>query len=120
MNVFDFLATQSGSQLLGICGAIVNIVAAILTGAALRNISQVRKMVGGIVKPGLLKRLFGRRKHEADAPVDAKPDAFQSLTLAEKVDMLKNNQELLWVRQGIDSADTTARLDRVDPPNRRH
>jgi hypothetical protein len=112
MNLFDFLATQSGSELLRIIGNVVSIVGAVLTGAALRNISQLKKMIGGVVKPTVLSRIFRRARHGSDAVADAQPDAFQSMTLAQKVDNLKDNQELLWLRSQVPP--------RVDPPNRRH
>jgi hypothetical protein len=120
LTFFDFLATASGQEVLRILEGAVNIVAAILTGAALRNISQVKKMIGGIVKPGLVRRLFRRARHSTPAEPDAKPDAFQSLTLVQKVDMLKDNIETVSLRQGVDSKDVHERLDRVDPPTRRH
>lgn len=118
MTLFDFLATQSGAELLRILEGFVNIVAAVLTGAALRNIFEVKKMIGGLTKPGRLKRLVRRVRHIPEPVV--KLDAFQSLTLPQKVDMLKDNIETVSLRQGVDSQDIRTRLDRVDPPTRRH
>jgi hypothetical protein len=124
MNVLiDFFGSQAGVELLRIADSVLNIVAAIISGVALRNISQVKKAVGGAIGRPLrqtLGDLLHRKKHATSAEPDLKLDAFQSLTLAQKVDMLKDNQEILWLRQGVESESVKGRLDRVDPPTRKH
>lgn len=121
MTFWDFLSTQSATETLRLLEGVVGVVAAILSGAALRNISQVRKVLGGPIRRTLrqvLRETFRRGPRHGEGSSASVLD--EPLTLEQKVDSLQRLTERLWVQQGLDARHIDERLDRVDPPTRRH
>lgn len=121
MTVFDFLATQNAGDLIRLLEGVVGVVGAVLSGAALRNIIGLRKMIGQPIRKtlrevlhGLLPRGRTRRAENAVSVMD------RPLTLEQKIDLLKTNQERHWIEEAIREQRITERLDRVDPPTRRN
>lgn len=121
MTVFEFLDSRSGGDLLRLLEGVVTIVAAVLSGSAARNAREAKNLIGGPIERtlGQVLRGFFRRgpAHERLRPVKVldKP-----LTVEQKIDALQVLTEKLWLRQGLETKTITERLDRVDPPTRRH
>lgn len=118
--VFDFLGSAAGVEILRIIDSIGTIVAAILSGAALKNASQVKRALGGVVERTAaewVRDLFRRKsgpKARASATLEEQP-----VTLTERIEGLKTTYERNWVMQGILNQEVRKRLDRVDPPRRK-
>lgn len=123
MTVLEFLGTPTGTELVRAAESVLAIAAAILSGTAARNARQARDMIGGVAGRTVRQWLHGwipsRRSH-VKSPTGRTPDALQSLTLDQKLEELKRNQELQWVANGLALQEIARHLSRIDPPNGRH
>lgn len=121
MTFWDFLATRNAGDIIRLIEGVVGIVAAVLSGAALRNVLGLKKMIGTPIERTLgqvIRGLFRRGpKHGRSTPATVldKP-----LTVEQQIEGLKELTERLWVQQGLAVKHIEQRLDRVDPPTRKH
>lgn len=99
-------------------GGIATIVAVVYSRLAARNSRAAQQAIGASAKPVPWWRI---RKRRRQVRLGQEPkDALASLTLEQKVDMLKDNLERQWIIDALKRQETEARLDRIDPPTRRH
>lgn len=119
MTFWEFLSTRNAGDIIRLIEGVVGIVAAVLSGAALRNVIGLRKMIGGPLQRTVgqvVRSWFHTPKHNRVTLVKGLQPPDEGLPLDQRVDLLQQTLERLWTNQGQQITDIRKRVDKMDPP----